>query len=225
MIITLDGPSASGKSTLARLLAQRLQIYYLNTGLLYRALAYLLMRQCGYTVDLLNTIGSADVDKCLDLSRLVYRYQDGKGMVFFNQEDITGHLKMGLVDQAASVLSMEPSIRQALLGYQRTFALHNDLVAEGRDTGSVVFAQADYKFYVTADQSERALRWQLQQKALGNTYTLQQALDHIGDRDLRDRQRATAPLIIPIGAVVIDDTGLTQEETLAKILGFIRPAA
>ncbi len=218
MIITIDGPTASGKSTVARLLAKELNYYYLYTGLLYRALAYLLMNEHGYT---LETIAHPDmniVDQILDRKRLVYRYDaSDRERIFFEKKDITPYLKGNRVGQAASIVSTNPEVRERLNILLRAITDNYDVVIDGRDAGSVVFPKADVKFFLTASEDERALRWKTQQEKRGENVTLQDAKESVSSRDHRDATRKTAPLTIPEGAHTIDNSNMSIGETLVKI--------
>ncbi len=218
MIITIDGPTASGKSTAGRLLAKELNYYYLYTGLLYRALAYLLMNEHGYT---LETIAQSDiqiVDQLLDRKRLVYRYDaSDRERIFFEKKDITPYLKGDRVGQAASIVSTNPEVRDRLNILQRAIADDHDVVIDGRDAGSVVFPNAAVKFFLTAAEDERALRWKAQQEKREVYVTLQEAKEFVSSRDHRDATRKTAPLTIPEGAHIIDNSDMGIGETLAKI--------
>lgn len=221
MIITIDGPTASGKSTIARLLAEKLDFYYINTGLLYRALAYLLMQQKKYTYDMLACPKPEDIEAIIDLQCLVYTYSDGPHISFDN-EDITSFLKDVSLDKAASIVSTVPFVREMLLKFQRDIAKRHNVVAEGRDTGSVVFPHADHKFYLKAKLTVRAQRWLQMQQLRGNILTLEEAIKTISERDERDSKRTIAPLTIPQGAIVLDNSDMSQEETLQTFLKIIR---
>lgn len=218
MIITIDGPVASGKSTVAKRLAQKLNFYYLNTGMLYRALAYLLVHTSGYTVQQLSDPREKDIDLYLDPHQLIYRYEtDGTIRLFWQTTDLTPFLKTSEMDQASSVLSAHERVRARLLDFQRTFARKHAVVVEGRDTGSVVFPQAEVKFFLTASVAERALRWQYDQRQRGKQFSVPESVAQINERDARDTTRTHNPLIIPHGAIVIDSTGLTSDQVVEKM--------
>ena len=219
MIITIDGPTASGKSSVSRVLASRLGYYYLYTGLLYRAIAYLLIIHEQETIE---TIAHADLEKVRALvnsERLSYRYDpQDQEQIFFDGINITCHLKDPIVDQAASILSTNNQVRELLNQLQRSIAQKVHVVIDGRDAGSVVFPHAEHKFFLTADQQERALRWYHEQRARGNDITLEQARESIAARDARDSSRDHAPLIIPEGAKTIDTSGITIVDAVQKIV-------
>lgn len=222
MIITIDGPVASGKSTIGKLLAQKIGAYYLYTGLLYRALAYLLIQNFGYKLASIGNPDQKEVKLLLDPERFAYRYNKQAGeQIFFDGTDITPLIKNHLIDQAASILSANNQVREQLNRIQRAIADERTIVVDGRDAGSVVFSHAEYKFFLTADEKERAHRWQMHQAARGNTLSFEQALASVQTRDQRDSQRTYAPLIIPQGAQVIDTTGMKVEQVVAKMIATI----
>jgi cytidylate kinase len=212
MIITIDGPVASGKSTIGRLLAHKLGAYYLYSGLLYRALAYLLMRDYGYTIATIGNPITDHVAALLKPERLTYTYDEPIGeRISADGIDITFFLKDALIDQAASIMSTNNEVRTQLNVLQRQIAHDKTIIIDGRDAGSVVFPHAPYKFFLTAEAHERAQRWQKQQEQRGNSVTVTEALLFLHRRDHRDSTRSHAPLIIPHGAHVIDTTGMPIE--------------
>ncbi len=218
MIITIDGPTASGKSTVGRLLAKELDHYYLYTGMLYLGLAYLLMKDHGYTLDTVAHPDMKLVDHILDTKRFSYRYDaSDRERIFFDGTDITSHLKGDTIGQGASIVSTNPEVRERLNTLQRAIANDHDVVIDGRDSGSVVFPHAENKFFLTASEDERARRWREQQEKRGESVSLEQAKAFISMRDNRDSQRKSAPLTIPQGAQVIDNSDLAIDETLNTI--------
>lgn len=223
MIITIDGPTASGKSIIARLLARQLGFHYLPTGWFYRAVAYLLVQKCSYTEDMLSNPKKEDIAYCLDPARLVYTYEKERGgTLFFDGVDITPFLKDYKVDRYVAIISPIVLVRQMVVAAQRAFSKTHDSVIEGRDTGSVVFPDAQYKFYITASLAERARRWKLDQEKRGNTFSQQEAEKEISSRDEKDMNRKTSPLKIPEGGIIIDNTELNKEETIQALLKNIR---
>lgn len=221
MIITLDGPSASGKSRAARTLAHRLGIYYLSTGYLYRAVAYCALQRGAAIVEG-QPLERALVEQCADSRRLSYRYEQGNARVLFDTSDITDQLKNPIVDRSASIVSAQPVVRAALISVQRAIAESADLVADGRDCGSVVFPAAKYKFFITASLDERARRWAADCAARAIACTLDEARAALTERDTRDAARAASPLVVPEGAVVIDTTDLTPDEVVERIVAHIK---
>lgn len=222
MIITIDGPTASGKSTVAELLAKKLGFYYLNTGALYRAVAYLLVIRCGYTEESLAQVKEQDVRLCVDLNMLVYSYSAVDGWkIFYDGNDITQYLKDFSVDRYVAVISPIPFVRLLVTEVQHAFAKKFNTIIEGRDSGSVVFPHADFKFYLTADLQVRALRWQADQKKRGNVFTVDQAVKAVEERDIKDLSRHNSPLIIPVDAHSVDNSSLSLEATVEHLCSII----
>ena len=200
MIITIDGPSISGKSTIARLFAQELDYFYLNTGLLYRGFAYAVLQE-NIDSQALSDLKIAEI-----IAHLVYDDQDGPTIVY-SGVDITSQLHYKDIDQAASIISALPLVRKHIDAWQHALADGRNSVIDGRDSGSVVFAHADFKFYITASDEVRAQRWLAKQHELGHDFDYAYALEHIQSRDRRDMQRAIAPLIVPDDATIIMNDG------------------
>lgn len=220
MIITIDGPSASGKSSAARVLAEKLNFYYLSTGMLFRALAYELVITCGYTVEQLENPATEDIlELCKDI-RYCYDVKR-KEHVFFKEQDITKYLKTRDGDDWSSRISRHPVIRAAIVTLQREIAQEQALVIDGRDCGSIVFPSADYKFFLTASVEVRAQRWIKDQERLGNHITVQEAEEAIRQRDDRDMHREHSPLVVPEGAIIIDNSSLSLERTIELMLTVI----
>ena len=218
MIITIDGPTASGKSTLARAVALKLDSYYIYSGLLFRALAYLLIKNKGYTVETLGAPAVTDVQEIFDPLHFKYQYNGGKEQVIFDGVDITDHLKHSDIDRGASIVSTDSFVRDELLILQRHIARTQSVVVDGRDTGSVVFPDAEYKFFITASLQERARRWRLDQAKRGMVFTDEQACAAVTERDARDSNRTLAPLTVADGAIIIDSTYLSKDQVLELIL-------
>ncbi len=221
MIITIDGPAASGKSTIAKLVAKRLTIYYLQTGLLYRAIAYLLMTTFNRKPEHFDNLEPKDLGFIRDL---FYDYAEGSGHVSYKGDNITAHLFDVSVDQPASLVSANPHVREALLGFQRHIAIKHDLVAEGRDCGSVVFPLANYKFFLTASLEVRARRVIADTKRGDVTLTLEEAKAEIAARDKRDTTRKVAPLTMPEDGIRIDNSNLSIEATVDEFMRHIAKA-
>jgi cytidylate kinase len=216
MIITIDGPTASGKSTAARLLAHELGYYYLASGLLFRALAYLLVQEKKYSLQMLSQPSEHDVAFYLESPDFTYTYDPVfKEQVCYKGKQLTPYLKSKEIDQAASILSTNPLVREYLMNMQRSIAQRHDIVVDGRDCGSVVFPYAQVKFYLTADLVVRAQRWREEQLKKGIELSFEQAKKEVEVRDLRDMSREIAPLKVPEGAVIVDNTKFTMDETVA----------
>ena len=222
MIITLDGPSGSGKSTIAQLLAQKLGYFYLNSGYLYRALGYILVKYYGYDEAKLRNPDFKDVQSCLLSGKFIYDYVAGRAIVRF-EDEITHHLKRVEVSEYASLISRHPEVRAILVEYQRNLALEKrSMVVEGRDCGSKVFGDARVKFFVTASSEVRARRLQKDQEKLGKILSYEEAYEFVSRRDNRDKTREHAPLVQPEGSVLIDTSDLGPEEVLEHMLAVLK---
>src|SRR5262249_8828971 len=138
--------------------------------------------------------------------------------VFFENLDITRFLKDNIIDSAASLVSTNPKVRELLCDFQRRLADKHNVVVDGRDTGSVVFPNADHKFFLTADSEVRALRWQLQQRKKGLSVSHFDATEIITERDKRDSERAIAPLVVPKGATIIDNSKIDAYQTADEMM-------
>jgi cytidylate kinase len=203
MIITIDGPAGSGKSTAARKLAARLGIAYLDTGAMYRVVT---LKALADGLDLHDqaalAAAAAEDDYRLDLGPTHLR-------VTLRGRDVTEELRSMRVNDHTRYIAAAPGVRAALVQRQREVARRTgSLVTEGRDQGSVAFPRADMKFYVTADVRSRAERRLHELLADGEEVTLEQVLANVQERDRTDAKRAVAPLIEPEGAVRIDTTHL-----------------
>jgi len=219
MIVTIDGPVASGKSTLGRRLAKELKLFYLYTGLFYRALTYLLINKEIYKDEDLKNPKQQDLYTYLDPELLIYRYDpEFGGTILFDGEDITPYLKTSFIDKQVSILSANKRVRLLINEIVRNIARNFDVVVDGRDAGTVVFPGADIKFFITAQPEVRAKRWRHIQEKLGEAYLPEQALTLITERDKRDENREIAPLIIPDDAIVIDNSDQDVDQTLADML-------
>jgi cytidylate kinase len=214
MIITIDGPVASGKSSVAKAIAKELSIYYLYTGLLYRAVAYILKDRTVKTItpELLDFIKDINYD---------YGALDGEPHIFYQDKDITEHLYDASIGKYASIISANKHVRDALISIQQDVAKRYDVVADGRDCGSVVFPNADYKFYLTADIDARARRVMLDERRGATAQNVEKAKARLEERDVRDKEREVSPLVVPEGAIIIDNSNLTLNETIQKFLGYI----
>lgn len=222
MIITIDGPVASGKSTVARSIAKELGIFYINSGMLYRALAYLLHVHYHKNAETIHLATPEEVKTVLDPARFAYFYAEGNETVSFDGVDITAHLKSPVIDRLASLVSTNEYVRGYIDTLQRIISFDHSVIIDGRDAGSMVFPDAEYKFFLTASSETRAKRWQVQQDKQGNAISYAQALAAIKERDMRDSQRAFAPLIVPEGAIVIDEDGFSIAQIVVHILGHIQ---
>ncbi|MBW8336349.1 (d)CMP kinase [Stutzerimonas stutzeri] len=213
-VITIDGPSGSGKGTVAALLAGKLGWNFLDSGALYRLLAFAARN---HGVDLTNEEALKVLAEHLDVQFGAAR--DRHGMVIILEgEDVTEAIRNETVGAGASQVAALPVVRTALLQRQKAFREAPGLVADGRDMGTVVFPDAPLKIFLTASAEERARRRYLQLKARGDDVNLASLLEEIRERDERDTQRVVAPLKPAEDAIQLDSTTLSIEEVLQRIL-------
>jgi len=214
-VIAIDGPSGAGKSTTARLLAERLGYVYIDTGAMYRAIGWKAKRE---------GIDPSDEEKMADLCRRteVTIRQVGKNPGFFvDGQDVTGEIRTPEMGMMASAVSKSPSVRARLLTLQRDLGRCGGVVLDGRDIGTVVFPDADAKFFLDASAEERGRRRYLELKAKGLEVDLMQITQEIRDRDSQDSGRSIAPLRRADDAVLIDSTTMGIDAVVDKMLSDI----
>jgi cytidylate kinase len=212
MIITIDGPGASGKGTVARGIAARLGFAFLDTGAMYRAVALAALRRRIPSGD------SAAVAAILPTIQI----EMPADRVFLNGEDVSAAIRAPEMSQGASRVAAIPAVRAFLVPQQRRIAAGRDIVCEGRDQGTVVFPDAPVKFFITADLRVRAERRWRELAARGVATTLEKEIDELIERDRRDSERADGPLRRPPDAIVIDTTHLATDEVLDRLEEEIR---
>lgn len=211
-VITIDGPSGSGKGTIAGLLAKQLGWNLLDSGALYRLLAF---AAGNHGVDLTNEEAMKLLAAHLDVQFVA---SSGGQRIILEGEDVTDLIRNEQVGAGASQVASLSAVREALLQRQQAFREMPGLVADGRDMGTVVFPDAPLKIFLTASAEERARRRYLQLKAKGDDVNLASLLDEIQARDERDTQRAVAPLKPAADAIQLDSTELSIEQVLERIL-------
>jgi len=218
-VLTIDGPSGSGKGTISRAVAEALGWHLLDSGALYRAVGYAAGMA---SIDLSD---AAAVTRIAETTKIVFRTpkDGGETRVIVNGLDATDDLRTETCGAAASAIAAIPTVRAALLDKQRAFHKAPGLVADGRDMGTVVFPDAPYKVYLTASAEERAKRRHKQLKDKGLAVTLAALLREIEARDERDANREVAPLKPASGAVIVDSTALPVEEVIRRVLAIVRP--
>jgi CMP/dCMP kinase len=212
-VVTIDGPSGSGKGTISRAVASLTGWHLLDSGALYRLVAYAGLDR---GLDPADTDGHTRVAARMQVSFGVG--PDGSEQVLLEGRDVTQAIRSETAGQGASRVAAWPAVRTALLDRQRAFARPPGLVADGRDMGTVVFPAASLKIYLTASAEERALRRYKQLKDKGSGVSLSALSREITERDARDSTRAVAPLIPAPDAEVIDSTGLSIEQVVARVL-------
>jgi len=212
-VIAIDGPAGSGKSTLARLLADALGFVYLDTGAMYRALALLAQREGVDPTD------EPALTRLAETMQLKFQRTNGEQRVLLNGEDVSEAIRHPNIGQLASQISVHSGVRRALVAKQRAIAQQvHGLVAEGRDTTTVVFPEAILKIFLTASPEERARRRQAQLREQGIELPFEEVLREIRERDERDSTRADSPLRQADDAVRIENDHLTKEQTLQRVL-------
>jgi len=216
-VVTIDGPSGSGKGTISRGLAARLDWHLLDSGALYRLVALAAARR-GNPED---PEALAGIATAMDVR---FGFVGGAEQVWLESQDVTAALRTEAAGEAASRVAAVPAVRQALLQRQRDFAQPPGLVADGRDMGTVVFPRADLKVFLTATADERAMRRHKQLKGKGIDVSLPDLSWDIAQRDARDASRSIAPLRPAPDARTIDSTDLTPEEVIARILQWLEAA-
>jgi cytidylate kinase len=209
-VVAIDGPSASGKGTVAQRVAQKLGFHYLESGALYRVIALISLREQTMTDSRLAGIAAS-----MDL-----RLTDGK--IYIQNHDVTEEARSEAVGNRASEIARMASVRQALLGRQRRFRELPGLVADGRDMGTVVFPDAALKVFLTASPEVRAERRYNQLKDKGINANLRALSRDLQERDARDADRAVAPLVPAPDSQVLDSSALSIEEVVDRIVGWTR---
>lgn len=212
-IITIDGPAGVGKSTVARKLAQRLDAVFLDTGATYRAVTLAAM-QVG--VALTNSLAVMEV---MDDTEFTFRHEGDKLKVGIDGRDATAAIRLPQVTENVKFIASQPELRSKLVELQRDFARRFDrIVTEGRDQGTVVFPKARFKFFLTADPTERARRRHEELKAAGRQVDFETLAGQIVERDASDENRAVGPLKPAADAVIIDTTAMTADDVVETML-------
>jgi cytidylate kinase len=207
MIVTVDGPAGAGKSSAAKTLAQRLGFEYLDTGAMYRAVTLAALRK---GIDLQDQEALATI-----LSQLSLELPPGR--VVLNGEDVTALIRSVKVTEASVQIADSPVVRRHLVGLQRTIAAGRDMVCEGRDQGTIVFPNAECKFFLVAEASERARRRQREMERRGESIPWDEVLRAQEARDRRDTSRDLAPMVPAPEAIVLDSTHLSLEQVVDRM--------
>jgi CMP/dCMP kinase len=212
LIIAIDGPVGSGKSTVARRVAQLMDYVYVDTGAMYRAIALKAIRR-GLSLEAADDLAALAADTHIDL-----RAQNGTQQVFLDGEDVTAAIRSPEVSQGASKVAVVAGLRHVLVTEQRRAGHKGGVVMEGRDIGSVVFPDAELKIFLTASPEVRAERRWREHQQKGDAVNLARTLEEIHERDRRDRERASSPLVQSPDSVLVDSTAMEAEEVARLIL-------
>lgn len=216
-VLTIDGPSGSGKGSISKRVAGKLGWHYLDSGALYRALGIAAIKN---KIDIDNENALAElVDK---IEFQFKRTKQGHWVVLLNGEEVQDQLQTEEVGDIASKIAVFTKIRQGLLAKQRAFQQTPGLVADGRDMGSVVFPEALHKVYLTASADERGKRRYNQLIGKGINANLSDVIQDIEQRDVRDKNRTSSPLVVPEGAVYIDSSLNTIDEVVQQVLNILK---
>ncbi len=214
--IAIDGPSGAGKSSIAKAVAARLGIVYVDTGALYRTVGYY-VRSRGYARTDVEGIVS-----CLPHIKIEVRYENGAQHVYLNGEDLGDRIREPEISMYASAVSAVPAVRDFLLDTQRDIAAKNSVIMDGRDIGTVILPHADVKIFMTASNEARALRRTKELEAKGMPACYEDVLREMIERDNNDRNRTVAPAVAAPDAVLLDNSDMSIEENVEAVLAIIK---
>lgn len=217
--IAIDGPAGAGKSTIARAVAKKMNLIYVDTGAMYRAIALFLIRQ---KTDLQNQDKIIEQCKSADVT---IRYENGVQVVYLNGENVNAYLRTEEVGSAASVISSIAKVREKLVELQRRLAAESDCIMDGRDIGTCVLPKAQTKIYLTASSSVRAKRRFDELTAKGESCELEKIQADIEERDHRDMSREISPLRQAEDAVLVDTSAMTIQEAVDRIIAICKAAS
>jgi cytidylate kinase len=216
MIIAIDGPAGAGKSTVARIIAQKLGFLYIDTGAMYRALTFKALEE---KIDIKNTQGLIAMARSTGID--LTNNKDGSLKIFLDYKDVTTQIRQPRITKFVSDVAKIKGVREVMLGLQRKLGREKDSVLDGRDIGTVVFPDADKKFYIDAQFEERVKRRYKELRELGQKVTLKEVEADLRNRDTIDTNREFAPLKKADDAIYIDTTDMTIEEVVDKVLQHI----
>lgn len=210
--VAVDGPAGAGKSTIAKTVAKRMNLIYVDTGAMYRAMALFMLRE-GVSPDDAGAISA----KCREAD-ISIGHENGEQVVYLNGENVTPFLRTEEVGNMASVTSVQPAVRVKLVELQQALAKKSDCIMDGRDIGTCVLPDAQVKIYLTASSAVRAKRRYDELTAKGEACDLKKIQADIEDRDYRDMHREHSPLKQAEDAILVDSSGLTIEEVTDRII-------
>lgn len=214
-VISIDGYSSTGKSSISKEIAHRLGLIHVDTGALYRGITLYGLEKCTQPD---GTIDLSQLLQELPNIHLEFRLLANQLSLYLNNHNVDEEIRNPRVSEHVSFVAKQPEVRAYLLDMQRRLAQNGGIIMDGRDIGTIVLPDAGYKFFLTATVAERARRRHLELQNMGVPADLQAVTDNLISRDKTDSEREVAPLRIPDGAIVIDNTDLNKEETIQKIL-------
>lgn len=218
-VIAIDGFSSTGKSSISKIIAKKLELIHMDTGALYRGITFFALQNC------LRDNKSIDIDKVISALpgiNLEFQNIDGELQLFLNGKNIDKEIRFPQVSDYVSQIAKEAAVRDFLLKTQRDIAEKGGIIMDGRDIGTVVLPDADYKFFMTASQDERARRRFLELESAGEKTDVETVKQNLTKRDKIDSERAVSPLKQADDAILIDNTNINKEETIALILSYIK---
>jgi len=213
--ITIDGPAGAGKSTVAKIVAKQLNLFYVDTGAMYRAIAYKVLKN-GVPID-----DESKVSQIVKSTEVVLDHSEEQ-IVWCDGENVTQEIRGPEVSRAVSVVASYPLVRGRLVELQRTEAKRGGVVMDGRDIGTYVLPEADFKFFLTATSEERARRRWMELKEAGKDLAYQEVAEDMMERDRLDTERAVSPLKPAKNAIILNTTGLSIDELVAKIIALVQ---
>ena len=217
-VIAIDGYSSTGKSSISKEIAKRLGIIHMDTGALYRGITYYALQQCTHN----NEIDLDCLIKNLNQVQLEFREVDNALKLYLNQENIDQQIRTQEVSDQVSFIAKQPEVRAYLLKTQQDIAENGGVIMDGRDIATVVLPNADYKFFLTASIEERSRRRYKELIELGMEMPIEKVRENLISRDQIDSEREVAPLRKADDAILIDNSEISKEETIALILSYIR---
>lgn len=212
-IIAIDGPAGSGKGTITKLVAEKLNLIYIDTGATYRCIALACLR---------NKIGLNQEEKIVELAKTLDIIFDENGRTYLNNEDVSDLIRSKEVTEIVSQISSIVKVREIMVDLQRKMAINKDVIMEGRDITTVVFPDAKYKFYLDADILERAKRRFIQNKEKGIDMSMEDIIDNIKKRDYNDMHKEVGSLTRTKEQIYIDSTNMTIDEVVNTIISYIK---
>ena len=218
-VIAIDGFSSTGKSSISKIIAKKLGLIHMDTGALYRGITFYAIQNC------LNPDKTIDISKLISSltdMKLEFQNVDGELQLFLNGKNIDKEIRFPQVSDYVSQVAKEADVRNFLLKTQRNIASKGGIIMDGRDIGTVVLPDADYKFFMTASQDERTRRRFLELQAAGEKTDIETVKQNLISRDKIDSERELSPLKQADDAILIDNTNINKEETIALILSYIK---